>query len=148
MSIASQPVLSNEQIRQWKNISFTALQNSFRREIIQALPQYSSMTISQTSLKIMGGFRVYFFFLLNGALSIDNLNETTRRRKFTWMSCNDSDLPSTITAKLPSETQVDSSRRQKLAGLKNCYGDRSIQSSMTVKIFVGTDGFLPCSAEV
>ena len=39
----------------------------------------------------------------------DNLNETNRRRKFTWMPCNDSDLPSTISAKLPSETQVDSS---------------------------------------
>lgn len=54
----------------------------------------------------------------------------------------------TITAKLPSETQVDSSRGQKLAALKDCYGDRAIQSPMTVKIFVGTDGFLPDSAGV
>jgi hypothetical protein len=83
---------------------------------------------------------VCIFFLLNGTLGIDNLNETNWRRKYTWMPCNGSDLPSTFTVKLPSETQVDSPWGQKLAGLKDCSVDQAIQSLMAVKILVGTKG--------
>lgn len=88
------------------------------------------------------------FFLLNGTLNIDNLNGTNWRRKFTCMPCNDSDLPSTVSAKLPSKTQVDSSRGQRLAGLKDCSDDWAIQSHMAVKILVGTDELPPDSAGV